>query len=199
MALNRRSTASRVTKETEIAVSLDLDGSGSIDVSTSLPFFDHMLAQVVRFSGVDLSLKARGDVEVDAHHVVEDVGIVVGGCVLEALGDHLGIERFAQEAVPMDEALAVVTLDVSGRPYLFYEDKILIGHSALGVPGFDPQLAEEFFRAFCIGARVTLHVDYVRGKNTHHMLEAGFKAFGRALGKAVKVVGETVPSTKGVI
>ncbi len=199
MVRSRQSDASRVTKETDINVLLDLDGSGSTDVSTSLPFFDHMLAQIVRFSGVDLTLKAQGDIDVDAHHIVEDVGIVVGGCVLEALGDHIGIERFAQEAVPMDEALALVTLDISGRPFLFYKDDILAGHSALGTPGFDPQLAEEFFRAFCIGAKVTLHVEYVRGKNTHHILEAGFKAFGRALGKATKVVGDTIPSTKGVI
>ncbi len=195
----RKSSISRITKETEVEVSIDLDGSGLVNVSTPLPFFNHMLTQIVRFSGIDLDLKAQGDVEVDAHHLVEDVGIVLGGCILEALDDHCGIERFAQEAVPMDEALAMATLDVSGRPYLFYSDEILQGHAALGTPGFDPQLAEEFFRALCIGARVTLHMDFIRGKNTHHLLEAAFKAFGRALGKSIRVVGDSVPSTKGVI
>jgi len=195
----RSCSLSRKTNETEVEVSLVLEGRGVRAISTPIPFFDHMLDQVARFSNVDMEVKATGDIDVDGHHIVEDTGIVLGSCLSDALGDRKGIERFSQAAVPMDEALVVVTLDLSGRPYLHYEDAALRGHVPLGSPSFDPQLAEEFFRALCVGAKLTLHVDYVRGKNTHHMLEAAFKAFGRALGKAICITGAEVPSTKGVI
>ena len=193
----RQATRSRNTKETKIEVTLDLDGSGAVTVSTGLPFFDHMLAQLGRHGGFDLDLVAEGDLHVDAHHTVEDVGIVLGECLAAALGDKAGVRRFASISLPLDEALIDVALDLSGRPYLEYQ--VEPGGEALGTPPFDPQLAEEFWRAFITSAAITLHLRMVAGKNSHHILEASFKGVARALRDAVRieVAGGSVPSTKG--
>ncbi|MDQ3897899.1 MAG: imidazoleglycerol-phosphate dehydratase HisB, partial [Actinomycetota bacterium] len=193
--MGRVATRSRVTKETAIDVRLDLDGTGQTRVSTGLPFFDHMVEQLGRHGGFDLDLTAEGDLEVDAHHTVEDVGIALGECLREALGDKAGVRRFASMSLPLDEALVEVALDLSGRPYLHYE--VEAGAEPLGTPPFDPQLAEEFWRAFATSALLTLHLDLKRGKNSHHILEASFKAVARALRDAVRVEGSGVPSTKG--
>jgi imidazoleglycerol-phosphate dehydratase len=195
----RRGARDRRTKETTIAVTVDVDGSGAADVATGLPFFDHMLSQLGRHSGCDLTVRADGDLHVDAHHTVEDVGIVVGEALALALGDKTGIRRFASIALPLDEALVEVALDLSGRPYLAYDVPWAPDTAALGSPPFDPQLAEEFWRAFVTAAALTLHVRLVTGKNTHHILEASFKAVARCLRDAVRVEGGGVPSTKGTL
>jgi imidazoleglycerol-phosphate dehydratase len=191
----RASTRSRVTKETSIEIDLRVDGAGEARVDTGLPFFDHMLAQLGKHGGFDLVLTARGDLEVDAHHTVEDVGIALGECLRDALGDKTGVRRFASVAVPLDESLVDVALDLSGRPYLHYD--VEPGSEPLGTPPFDPQLAEEFWRAFTTTAALTLHLVLRRGKNPHHILEASFKGVARALRDAVRVEGAGVPSTKG--
>ena len=196
--MSRTSTRSRSTKETRIELSLGLDGSGTTDVSTGLPFFDHMLDQLGRHGGLDLSLRAQGDIEVDAHHTVEDTGIVLGEAFREALGDKAGVRRFASITVPLDEAAVEVVLDLSGRPFLHY-DVDFPGEKILGDPPFDPQLAEEFWRAFATTAAITLHVVMRRGRNTHHIVEASFKGVARALRDAVRVEGSTLPSTKGTL
>ncbi len=193
----RVATRSRVTKETAIDVRLDLDGTGQTKVSTGLPFFDHMVEQLGRHGGFDLDLTADGDLHVDAHHTVEDVGIALGECLREALGDKAGVRRFASMSLPLDEALVDVALDLSGRPYLHYG--VEPGAEPLGTPPFDPQLAEEFWRAFATSALLTLHLDLKRGKNSHHILEASFKAVARALRDAVRVEGAGIPSTKGTL
>jgi imidazoleglycerol-phosphate dehydratase len=185
----------RSTKETDISVRLDLDGSGKVDVSTGLPFFDHMLEQLGRHGGFDLSLTAKGDLEVDAHHTVEDTGIVLGAALAEALGDKAGVRRFASYLLPLDEALIQVALDLSGRPYLVYE----VETSPERIGTFDPQLAEEFFRAFVTTAGITLHLKSLSGRNGHHVLEASFKGLARALRDAVRVEGGGIPSTKEVL
>jgi imidazoleglycerol-phosphate dehydratase len=191
----RAATRSRVTKETSIEIDLRIDGAGDARVDTGLPFFDHMLAQLGKHGGFDLALTARGDLEVDAHHTVEDVGIALGECLRDALGDKAGVRRFASIAVPLDESLVEVALDLSGRPYLHYD--VEPGSEPLGTPPFDPQLAEEFWRAFTTTAALTLHLVLRRGKNPHHILEASFKGVARALRDAVRVEGAGVPSTKG--
>ena len=185
----------RSTKETDISVRLDLDGSGKVDVSTGLPFFDHMLEQLGRHGGFDLSLTAKGDLHVDAHHTVEDTGIVLGACLAEALGDKAGVRRFASYLLPLDEALIQVALDLSGRPYLAYD--VEVPSQMIGT--FDPQLAEEFFRAFVTSANITLHLKTLSGRNGHHVLEASFKGVARALRDAVRVEGGGIPSTKEVL
>ncbi len=195
----RRATKTRTTKETSIEVAVDLDGTGVVEVATGLPFVDHMLAQLGRHGGFDLTVAATGDLHVDAHHTVEDVGIVLGEACAAALGDKTGIRRFASIALPLDEALVEVALDVSGRPYLAYEVPLAPDTAPLGSPPFDPQLAEEFWRAFVTAAAVTLHVRVVTGKNTHHILEASFKAVARCLRDAVRREGDAVPSTKGTL
>jgi imidazoleglycerol-phosphate dehydratase len=189
----------RTTKESEVEVVLDLDGSGSCEVSTGLPFFDHMLSQLGRHGGFDLVVKATGDLEVDAHHTVEDTGLSLGRAFADALGDKVGIQRFASIALPLDEALVDVALDCSGRPFLRYDVELGDERSPLGTPGFDPQLAEEFFRAFVMEAALTLHLALRYGKNTHHILEASFKGTARALRAAVRVESTSLPSTKGVL
>ncbi|MGH9017663.1 MAG: imidazoleglycerol-phosphate dehydratase HisB [Acidimicrobiales bacterium] len=195
----RRARRRRATKETTIDVELTLDGAGTVEVETGLPFFDHMLAQLGRHGGFDLTVAARGDLHVDAHHTVEDVGIVLGEACAEALGDKAGVRRFASISLPLDEALVDVALDLSGRPYLVYEVPLAPDTTALGTPPFDPQLAEEFWRAFATAAAVTLHVRTVSGKNTHHILEASFKGVARCLRDAVRRDGGGVPSTKGTL
>jgi len=196
--MNRKSARTRSTKETEITIQLVVDGTGQVNTSTGLPFFDHMLAQLGKHAGFDLSIYAKGDLEIDAHHTVEDVGILLGELVREALGDKAGVRRFASVAVPLDEALVEVALDLSGRPYLHY-DVTFPGEKILGDPPFDPQLCEEFFRGFAMAAMCTLHIVCVRGKNTHHIIEASFKAVARSLRDAVRIEGSDVPSTKGTL
>jgi imidazoleglycerol-phosphate dehydratase len=197
----REAARSRVTKETSIDITLRVDGTGQVDVVTGLPFFDHMVSQLGKHAGFDLTVSATGDLAVDAHHTVEDVGILLGEVLREALGDKAGVRRFASIAVPLDEALIEVALDLSGRPYLVYEVDPAAGGEAypLGSPPFDPQLAEEFWRALVTSAAVTLHLRMRSGRNTHHILEATFKGVARALRDAVRVDGGGVPSTKGVL
>jgi len=199
MTTERRASVRRSTKETTVDVELVVDGKGLVQVTTGLPFFDHMLEQLGRHGGLDLSVTAEGDLSVDAHHTVEDVGIVLGQCLAEALGDKAGVRRFASALIPLDEALIEVALDLSGRPYLAYDVPFAPDTAGLGSPPFDPQLAEEFWRAFATTAGVTLHVVRRQGKNTHHVVEATFKAVARALRDAVRVEGVGVPSTKGTL
>jgi imidazoleglycerol-phosphate dehydratase len=197
----REASRHRSTKETSIDIDLVLEGQGNVDVVTGLPFFDHMVSQLGKHAGFDLSVKATGDLAVDAHHTVEDVGILLGEALREALGDKAGVRRFASIAVPLDEALIEVALDLSGRPFLVYEVDPGGGGEAypLGTPPFDPQLAEEFWRALVTSAAITLHLRMRSGRNTHHILEASFKAVARALRDAVRIEGGGVPSTKGVL
>jgi imidazoleglycerol-phosphate dehydratase len=194
---SRKAERRRETKETRVAVSLDLDGTGVAHAVTGLPFFDHMVEQLGRHGGFDLRVEAEGDLAVDAHHTVEDVGIVLGGCFAEALGDKAGVRRFASLLVPLDEALVEVAVDLSGRPYLAYDVEFAPDTPGLGSPPFVPQLAEEFWRAFVTAGGITLHVRRREGKNTHHIIEASFKAVARALRDAVRIEGGGIPSTKG--
>jgi imidazoleglycerol-phosphate dehydratase len=194
----RTASRQRTTAETTISLDLDLDGSGAVEVATGLPFFDHMLAQLGRHGGFDLRVEATGDLEIDAHHTVEDTGIVLGEALREALGDKAGVRRFASSSVPLDEALVQASLDLSGRPFLVYEIEPP-GEKILGDPPFDPQLMEEFWRALVVAAGITLHLELVRGKNTHHVIEASTKAVARALRDAVRVEGGGIPSTKGAL
>ncbi len=195
----RRAVRDRTTKESTVHVELDLDGSGSAEVSTGLPFFDHMLAQLARHGRLDLVVRTSGDLEVDAHHSVEDTGIVLGEALASALGDKAGVRRFASASVPLDEALVEVALDLSGRAFLRYDVPLGAEAHPLGSPGFEPQLAEEFWRALVGLAGVTLHVGLRHGRNTHHVLEASFKAVAVALRDAARLEGGGVPSTKGVL
>ncbi len=194
----RTASLSRSTRETEITVSLDLDGRGDADISTGVGFFDHMLTQIARHGHIDLTVKAKGDLHIDDHHTVEDVGIAIGQCFRKALGDKAGITRYADVTLPLDEALSRVVVDISGRPYLvfrtvFHADKI---------GSFDTQLVEEWFRAFTMQAGLTLHVETFYGTNDHHIAESCFKALARALRIAASVdpaEAGRVPSTKGVL
>lgn len=198
--MSRSATISRATKETSIDVSVELDGAGAVAVATGVPFFDHMVSQLGRHGGWDLSVAAVGDLEVDTHHTIEDVGIALGDAFRQAVGDKAGVRRFASVAVPLDETLVDVALDLSGRPFLHYDVTFSGDALALGTPPFEPQLAEEFWRAFATSAAMTLHLQMRYGRNTHHILEASFKAVARALRDAVRVEGEGgVPSTKGVL
>lgn len=198
-ALARVAERRRSTRETSVEVRIDLDGTGHSEVSTGLPFFDHMLAQLGRHGGFDVTVLAHGDLEVDAHHTVEDTGIVLGEALAEALGDKAGIRRFASVSLPLDESLVDVALDCSGRSYLRYAVELPADAASLGQPEFDPQLAEEFWRAFATAAGLTLHIELRCGRNLHHILEASFKGVARALREAVRVEGGGIPSTKGVL
>jgi imidazoleglycerol-phosphate dehydratase len=194
--MSRAAKKERRTAETEIRLSLDLDG-GEANVSTGVGFLDHMLELLSRHGRLGLELEASGDLETGAHHTTEDVGIVIGQALDEALGDRGGIRRFGQAIVPMDEALAECALDISGRPLCVFEAEL----PATSIAGFDAELAEEFFRAVASSAKLTLHVSVRYGTNVHHMVEACFKAFARALREAVEVdPRETgIPSTKGTL
>jgi imidazoleglycerol-phosphate dehydratase len=197
--MTRSASKERTTKETSISVRLDLDGpTGTVAASTGLPFFDHMLDQLGRHGGFDLEVQATGDLQVDGHHTVEDVGITVGEVFREALGDKAGIRRFASGLYPLDEALVEVALDLSGRPYTVYD--VPFGEVLpLGDPPFNPEMAEHFWQSFATAAAITLHVKLREGRNTHHIVEATFKGIARCLRDAVRVEGTGIPSTKGVV
>lgn len=197
MVMERYCEKNRKTKETDIAVMLKLDGSGNNNINTGIGFFDHMLNLMGVHGLFDFTVKAEGDLNVDCHHTVEDVGIVIGTCIKEALGDKKGIKRYGTAYVPMDEALAFVSMDISGRPYLVFEADFTV--DKLG--NFDTEMVEEFFRALSFNSGITLHIKVMYGKNNHHMTEAIFKAFGRALREAVTFdpVIKGVMSTKGVL
>jgi len=194
-AAPRRAVVERKTAETAITVSLDLDGTGTTRVATSMPFLDHMLTVMGKHGLLDLTVRASGDLDVDYHHTVEDLGIVLGQALKRALGDKRGIRRFGAAAVPMDETLARVTIDLSGRPYLVYRVPL----TARKIQTFDTDLVEHFFEAVAVHAGLTVHLEVPYGKNAHHMLEAGFKAFGRALEQATRLDPRVagVPSSKG--
>jgi imidazoleglycerol-phosphate dehydratase len=184
----------RKTKETDISVKLNLDGGGNGEIDTGIGFFDHMLDLFRVHGGFDTEIYCKGDIKVDYHHSVEDIAIVLGQCIKKALGDKRGIKRYSDIAVPMDEALARVTLDVSGRPFLVFNVDLK------GKTGdFDLELVEEFMRALAFNGGLTLHVNLIYGTNGHHIAEAIFKALARSLSDAVKVVGTAIPSSKGVL
>jgi imidazoleglycerol-phosphate dehydratase len=193
----RVAEVTRTTKETDISVRLDLDGTtGQVRASTGLPFFDHMLDQIGRHGGFDLVVEATGDLHVDGHHTVEDVGIALGECFRAALGDKAGIRRFASGLFPLDEALVEVALDLSGRAFVAYD--VPFGEVLpLGNPPFNPEMAEHFWGSFAGSAGITLHVRLRAGRNTHHVVEATFKGVSRCLRDAVRIEGRGVPSTKG--
>lgn len=193
----RAASRQRTTKETSISITIDVDGpEGKVTASTGLPFFDHMLDQIGRHGGFDLAIEATGDLHVDGHHTVEDVGILLGETFREALGDKAGVRRFASGLYPLDEALVEVALDLSGRPFIVYD--VPFGEVLpLGDPPFNPEMAEHFWQSFAHAAGITLHVTKKAGKNTHHVLEATFKGVARCLRDAVRVEGTGVPSTKG--
>ncbi|NUM53109.1 MAG: imidazoleglycerol-phosphate dehydratase HisB [Candidatus Hydrogenedentes bacterium] len=193
----RTAQISRETKETKINLSVAIDGAGAIDATTGIGFFDHMLTHIAKHGLFDLTVNAKGDLEIDAHHTVEDVGICLGKAFAQALGDMKGIARFGHAVVPMDEALVEVAIDFSGRPFLVFEADLPRGK----VGEFDSELTEEFFRAFAVNSRTTLHIVLRYGSNLHHCIEGIFKAFARALDRATqldpRVTG--VPSTKGML
>jgi imidazoleglycerol-phosphate dehydratase len=193
--MSRSSTQHRETKETKIDLALDVDGAGRASASTGIPFFDHMLEQLGKHGGWDLRIDAEGDLEIDTHHTIEDVGIVLGTAFKEAVGDKAGVRRFADAVVPLDEALVQVSLDLSGRPFLVYD----VDPKSEWIGTFDPQLAEEFWRAFAFSADITLHMRSLSGKNGHHVIEASFKGVARSLRDAVKIEGTDLPSTKGAL
>ena len=192
----RTATISRDTKETQITVSVDLDGNGDSSFETGLPFLDHMMDQIARHGMIDIRIEARGDLEVDDHHTVEDIGITLGQAVIKALGSKIGIRRYGHAYVPLDEALSRVVLDLSGRPGLEYH----VEFPRASVGDCDVDLFHEFFQGFVNHANVTLHIDALRGRNAHHIIETIYKAFGRALRMAVELdprMAGTMPSTKG--
>ena len=192
----RKAAVKRKTKETDISVSVDLDGSGKAEMASGVGFFDHMLDQLARHSLIDISVAAKGDLHIDQHHTVEDVGIALGQALREALGDRAGIARYADVHLPMDEALTRCAIDVSGRPFLVWK----VEFSRAKVGEFDTELVGEFFQAFAQNAGITLHVEMLYGRNNHHIAETCFKAVARALRAAVAVDPRQkgrVPSTKG--
>ncbi len=192
----RQATVKRDTRETQISLSLDLDGTGKGSFQTGLPFLEHMLDQVARHGLFDIEVQANGDLDIDAHHTVEDIGIVLGQAFADALGDKQGITRYGHAYVPLDEALSRVVIDFSGRPGLEYRVK----YPRARIGDFDVDLVHEFFQGFVNAAQVTLHIDNLHGINAHHIAETVFKAFGRAARMAVSLdprVGDSVPSTKG--
>ncbi len=195
--MERVATLKRTTRETEISLSLKLEGKGYHEIATGVAFLDHMLTLLAVHGRFDLSVKARGDIEVDDHHTVEDVGIVLGQALSSALGQRRGIRRYGEATLPMDEALVGVYLDLSNRPYLMYD----VSFPSQKTGTFDLELIEEFFRAIAVHGGVTLHIVKLRGKNGHHIAEAIFKGFARALREAVRLDGDgdSLPSSKGVL
>ncbi len=193
--MGRTATVQRTTRETAIEVTLDLDGTGQGAIETPLPFLSHMLDQLSRHGGFDLTVRARGDVEIDGHHTTEDLAISLGRAFAQALGDKLGIRRYGEATLPMDEALCQVAVDLSGRT--FFVDRLGLPKGTLG--GFDVELASVFFEGFARGAQCNLHVRRIEGENLHHIIECTFKAFARALRDAVRIEGTQLPSTKGTL
>ena len=194
----RTASLTRNTKETEIAVTLGLDGSGTAAIATGIGFFDHMLEQVARHGGLDLDIKAKGDLHIDMHHLVEDTGIVLGQALHKALGDRRGIRRYADVHLPMDEVLTRVAIDISGRPYCVFRTQF----SRDKIGDFDSELVREFFQAFAMNAAITLHIETLYGENNHHIAESCFKGVARALGAAVAIDPrwqDRIPSTKGTL
>ncbi|HUF76149.1 MAG TPA: imidazoleglycerol-phosphate dehydratase HisB [Longimicrobiales bacterium] len=196
--MGRTATVTRKTKETQISVTVDLDGTGQGSIKTPLPFLSHMLEQIARHGSFDLSIDATGDTDIDGHHTTEDIGIVLGKAVLDALGDRKGIRRYGSATLPMDEALVTAALDLSGRPFFVW--RVPLPKAKLG--NWDTELAEVFFEAFARTAQANLHVHLLEGSNLHHIVEISFKAFSRALRDAVSLdprATADVPSTKGVL
>jgi imidazoleglycerol-phosphate dehydratase len=193
---SRVGRVSRDTKETRVELEIDLDGTGSTEVATGVPFFDHMLDQLGRHGRFDLTVKTAGDVEIDAHHTVEDTGIALGTALAEAWGDRAGVERFGDATVPIDESLTRVAVDLSGRPYLVWDCEVPI--QVIGTT-FETSLVRHFFEAVVANSRITLHVHNLAGDNAHHVFESVFKSVAVALRRAVAVTGTGVPSTKGVL
>jgi imidazoleglycerol-phosphate dehydratase len=192
--LSRTAKVVRKSKETQLTASVTLDGTGRINVATGLPFVDHMLEQVARYGGFALTLRGAGDVHVDPHHLVEDAGIVVGQALAQALGDRAGIARFAAAYAPLDESLARVVVDLGRRPFLSYNVAV---RGRIGT--LESEVLEEFWRALSIHLGATIHVDLIRGRNRHHIVEATFKALGLALREAMTVTGRGTPSSKGLL
>ena len=194
----RKATVKRTTKETDVTVAIDLDGSGVSSIATGIGFFDHMLDLLARHSRIDIEVKAKGDLHIDHHHTTEDVGIALGQAVKQALGDMKGIARYADVHVPMDEALTRVAIDISGRPFLVFKATFVRDK----VGAFDTELVQEWFQAFAMNAGITLHVETLHGTNDHHIAESCFKGLARALRTAVAIdphaAGE-IPSTKGTL
>jgi imidazoleglycerol-phosphate dehydratase len=191
----RISTIERKTTETDISLKLNLDGTGQYQIDTGIGFFDHMLTHLAKHGKMDMTLKAKGDLHVDAHHTVEDVAICLGQALCEGLGDKKGIGRFGDSVVPMEDAKAQATIDLSGRPYLIYRAK----YNSQKIGDFDVECIEEFLRAFSTSGKFNLHIDVPYGVNSHHIAEAIFKAIGQSLAAAVKIVGGDIPSTKGIL
>ena len=191
----RQAKTQRKTNETDILVEMNLDGRGKYEIDTGLGFLDHMLTHVSKHGRIDLVVKARGDLKVDAHHTVEDVGISLGQCLCDALGDKKGIKRYGNSSVPMEDAIANVAVDLSGRAFCVYEAKYLTEK----IGDFDVECIEEFLRSFSNAGKFNLHVNVPYGTNSHHIAEAIFKSLGQSLAKAVKIVGTDIPSTKGVL
>ena len=194
----RQATLTRKTAETEIEVTIDLDGTGRYDNQTGVGFFDHMLDQLARHALIDMTVRANGDLHIDDHHTVEDVGIVLGKALTEAVGDKKGIRRYGSCLLPMDDTLVRSALDLSGRPYLVWK----VDFAAPKIGTFDTELVREFFTAFAMNGGITLHVDMLHGLNAHHIAEAAFKSVARALREAVEAdprKGDAIPSTKGAL
>jgi len=195
----RSASVERDTKETSVAVAVDLDGAGRAEITTGIGFFDHMLDQIARHAPLDLTVRAKGDLHIDGHHTIEDIGLALGQAIDRALGDRKGIARYGDVHVPLDEALTRVVVDVSGRPYLVFN----VAFPAQRIGEFDTEMTREFFQAVATQARIGLHIDCLRGVNSHHIAESAFKGFARAFGKAVaidprRLQGEA-PSTKGTL
>ncbi len=191
----RKAKVERRTKETQVSVEMKLDGAGKYDIDTGIGFLDHMLAHLSKHSRIDISVKASGDLEVDAHHTTEDVAICLGECLVKALGDKKGIGRYGHSSVPMEEALANVSVDLSGRPCCVYR----VEYQTSKIGNFDVECLEEMLRSFANTGKFNLHINVPYGTNSHHIAEAIFKGLGQALGKAVRFAGGDVPSTKGVL
>ena len=191
----RQAKIERKTKETDILVEMNLDGEGKYEIDTGVAFLDHMLTHVGKHGKIDLTIKARGDLEVDAHHTVEDVGICMGNCLCEAIGNKKGIARFGNSVLPMEDAKAEVTVDLSGRAFCVYDVK----YHTEKIGDFDVECIEEFLRSFASAGKLNLHVSVPYGSNSHHIAEAVFKGLGQSLALAVKIVGTDIPSTKGTL
>ncbi|GHT64687.1 imidazoleglycerol-phosphate dehydratase [Endomicrobiia bacterium] len=191
----RETTLTRKTRETEVEIALNLNQKGENKISTGVGFFDHMLNLLAFQAGITLKVIANGDLNVDEHHTIEDIGIILGQALKDALGNKIGINRYGCAKIPMDEALVETVLDISNRPYLVFNVEL----PTYKVGDFETELVEEFFRAVIVNAGITLHVNVIHGKNTHHIIEGIFKSFGRALGEAIKISSDNIPSTKGVL